>query len=111
MEASSNLDDSQSATSPPSTEDNSFEFMDYGLWITTVIFLSLMLASQIISAGLCAFNTATVPIESIVGPMGIYLTNAMAGEIGKPQALPIVRPIRHKQNPNDAIKPSSVNEP
>lgn len=55
------------------------QFMDYGLWITTLIFLSLMLAFQGISAGLCFFNVATVPIEMLVGPMGIYLTNGVAG--------------------------------
>ncbi|XP_046656792.1 uncharacterized protein LOC124349904 isoform X1 [Daphnia pulicaria] len=53
------------------------EFMDYGLWVTTLVFLSFMLAFQIISAGLCFFNTATVPIETLVGPMGIYLSNGV----------------------------------
>ena len=55
------------------------QFMDYGLWVTTLIFLSIMLAFQIISTGLCFFNTATVPIETLVGPMGIYLSNGVVG--------------------------------
>ncbi len=70
--------DRQGVTSVPITEDN--QFMKYDLWITTLIFLSLTLATQIISAGLCIFNTATVPIETLVGPMGIYLTNTIGGK-------------------------------
>lgn len=70
--------DRQGVTSVPITEDN--QFMKYDLWITTLIFLSLTLATQIISAGLCIFNTATVPIETFVGPMGIYLTNTVGGK-------------------------------
>lgn len=55
------------------------QFMKYGLWITTIIFLSLMLACQIIATGLCVLNTVTVPIEAWVGPMGIYCANAAGG--------------------------------
>jgi len=55
------------------------QFMNYGLWVTTLIFLSVMLAFQIISAGLCFFNTVAVPIETLVGPMGIYLSNGVVG--------------------------------
>ena len=54
-------------------------FMNYGLWVTTIIFLSFMLAFQIISAGLCFYNTVTVPIETLIGPMGIYLSNGVVG--------------------------------
>lgn len=53
--------------------------MDYNLWITTIIFLSFMLAAQVVSVGLCALNTATIPIETFVGPMGIYVANFIAG--------------------------------
>ncbi|XP_032794600.2 uncharacterized protein LOC116931191 [Daphnia magna] len=58
------------------------QFMDYGLWVTTLIFLSLMLSFQVISAGLCFFNTVTIPIEMLVGPMGIYLANGVVGLTG-----------------------------
>ncbi|XP_057366016.1 uncharacterized protein LOC130686866 [Daphnia carinata] len=58
------------------------QFMDYGLWVTTLIFLSLMLAFQVISAGLCFFNAVTVPIEMLIGPMGIYLANGVVGLTG-----------------------------
>lgn len=56
------------------------QFMPYGLWITTVIFLSIMLAFQIISIGLCIANTFTVPVENILGPLGIYVANGVAGK-------------------------------
>lgn len=39
-----------------------------------------MLACQVIAAGLCALNTATVPIEAWVGPMGIYIANIIGGK-------------------------------
>ena len=54
--------------------------MDFGYWVTTVIFLSLTLAFQLIGAGLCALNsTSSVPIEVWLGPMGIYIANGAAG--------------------------------
>ena len=55
--------------------------MDYSLWIATIIFLSFMLAAQVVSAGLCALNAVTVPIETYVGPMGIYIANFTGGMI------------------------------
>ncbi|EFX74197.1 hypothetical protein DAPPUDRAFT_324573 [Daphnia pulex] len=64
-------------TSPSEPVTQNEEFMDYGLWVTTLVFLSFMLAFQIISTGLCFFNTATVPIETLIGPMGIYLSNGV----------------------------------
>ncbi len=77
MQLANDIPVEQTSRSEPVTQNE--EFMDYGLWVTTLVFLSLMLAFQIISAGLCFFNTATVPIETLVGPMGIYLSNSIVG--------------------------------
>lgn len=54
--------------------------MDSDYWLTTVIFLSLTLAFQLVSAGLCALNSVdSVPVEVWLGPMGVYVANGAAG--------------------------------
>lgn len=70
-----------SARAGQATVTSDDQFMDYSLWIATIIFLSFMLAAQVVSAGLCALNAVTVPIETYVGPMGIYIANFTGGMI------------------------------
>lgn len=83
MQLASDISVKETARSVPVRGND--QFMDYGLWVTTLIFLSLMLSFQVISAGLCFFNTVTIPIEMLVGPMGIYLANGVVGNCSSHQ--------------------------
>ncbi|KAK3597743.1 hypothetical protein CHS0354_006098 [Potamilus streckersoni] len=50
----------------------------YGQWITTIMMAALGIAFGLISVGFAIFNAVGKPIETITGPMGLYLWNGLA---------------------------------
>jgi len=54
------------------------EFMNYHLWVSTVVFISFTIAFQGIAIAACILNIATIPVETWLGPIGIYLANGGA---------------------------------
>lgn len=51
---------------------------DFGLWVSTVVFMALGIALGLVSFAFAALNAGTRPIETITGPMGLYLWNGLA---------------------------------
>ena len=56
-------------------------FMKYGHWVATIVFLSFTIALEVLAVGVHALNIFSVPIEFWLGPAGLYLANACAGQI------------------------------
>jgi len=72
----------------PSTDPTTFtmkecynqypEFMNFGVWVCTILFLILGIVFGAVSAVFTAVNSATTPIEEITGVTGLYLWNGLA---------------------------------
>lgn len=58
--------------------DSKREFINAGLYISTVVFLGISAIFGLIAAALSVWNTAGNPIEVIVSIYGIYIFNAIA---------------------------------
>ena len=62
-----------------------FEQINYGLfsfplWVCTIVFLSLSIVMGLVTIGFSVFNVFGRPIETITGPMGLYLWNGLSCE-------------------------------
>ncbi|XP_021361202.1 clarin-2-like isoform X2 [Mizuhopecten yessoensis] len=55
-----------------------FGLFPYGLWVATIVLSALGMAWGLVSIGFSIFNIAGKPIETITGPMGLYLWNGLA---------------------------------
>ncbi|XP_033757242.1 clarin-2-like isoform X2 [Pecten maximus] len=55
-----------------------FGLFPYGLWVATIVLSSLGMAWGLVSIGFSIFNIVGKPIETITGPMGLYLWNGLA---------------------------------
>ena len=53
---------------------------DFGLWVSTVVFVVLGLVLGLVSIGFTLLNITTRPIETITGPLGLYVWNGLACE-------------------------------
>lgn len=53
-------------------------FMNYGLWVGTIVCLSLGMVFAVVGALFAVINTATTPVEAITGVPGLYLWNGLA---------------------------------
>ncbi|XP_014675119.1 PREDICTED: clarin-3-like [Priapulus caudatus] len=51
---------------------------NYSLWITTVIFACIAVLWGLVAAIFALINATSNPIETITGPMGLYLWNGIA---------------------------------
>ncbi len=51
----------------------------FSLWVSVVVFTCLGLAMGIVCLAFSLLNAGTRPIETITGPMGLYLWNSLAG--------------------------------
>ncbi|XP_074642006.1 clarin-1-like [Tubulanus polymorphus] len=56
-----------------------FGLFDFGLWVSTLIFAALAIAWAIVVMAFTILNLNTRPIETITGPMGLYIWNTLAG--------------------------------
>ncbi|XP_043189454.1 clarin-2-like isoform X3 [Amphibalanus amphitrite] len=54
------------------------EFMSYGLWLSTIVMLGAAIAFTLVAAMFAILNTATTPVETIFGVIGLYVWNAIA---------------------------------
>ncbi|XP_060078569.1 clarin-2-like [Ylistrum balloti] len=63
-----------------SVKDELYEFglFPYGFWVATIVLSSLGMAWGLVSIGFSIFNIVGKPIETITGPMGLYLWNGLA---------------------------------
>ncbi|XP_033757241.1 clarin-2-like isoform X1 [Pecten maximus] len=63
-----------------SVKEELYEFglFPYGLWVATIVLSSLGMAWGLVSIGFSIFNIVGKPIETITGPMGLYLWNGLA---------------------------------
>nr|KAG5709430.1 hypothetical protein BaRGS_029279 [Batillaria attramentaria] len=60
-----------------------YDQIDYGLfsfplWLSVLIALSLAIVMGLVTVGFSIFNVFGRPIETITGPMGLYVWNALA---------------------------------
>ncbi|XP_069140349.1 clarin-2-like isoform X1 [Argopecten irradians] len=55
-----------------------FGMFPYGLWVSTIVLSSLGMAWGLVCIGFSIFNIVGKPIETITGPMGLYLWNFLA---------------------------------
>ncbi|XP_064630684.1 clarin-2-like isoform X2 [Lineus longissimus] len=51
---------------------------NFGLWVATIIFSAFSIAWGLVCIGFVVLNVGTKPIETLTGPMGLYLWNAFA---------------------------------
>lgn len=66
-----------------SSESFGYDKIDYGLfsfplWVSVIVALSLAIVMGLVTIGFSVFNVFGRPIETITGPMGLYLWNALA---------------------------------
>ncbi|XP_021361201.1 clarin-2-like isoform X1 [Mizuhopecten yessoensis] len=66
------------ASSSVKKELYEFGLFPYGLWVATIVLSALGMAWGLVSIGFSIFNIAGKPIETITGPMGLYLWNGLA---------------------------------
>lgn len=57
-----------------------YGMFDYGLWVGTIVMAALGIAWGLIAFGFGCFNVLSHPIETITGPVGLYVWNAIAGK-------------------------------
>jgi len=64
----------------PSNEEvhGNDEFMNYHLWVSTIVFISFAILCQVVAVAACLLNVIRVPVETWLGPSGIYLANGGA---------------------------------
>ncbi|XP_064603650.1 clarin-3-like isoform X1 [Liolophura sinensis] len=55
-----------------------YGMFDYGLWVGTIVMAALGIAWGLIAFGFGCFNVLSHPIETITGPVGLYVWNAIA---------------------------------
>nr|XP_053638100.1 uncharacterized protein LOC128692767 isoform X1 [Cherax quadricarinatus] len=67
----------ESTSTTPAVKVNSV-FMNYGLWVGTIVCLSLGMVFAVVGALFAVINTATTPVEAITGVPGLYLWNGLA---------------------------------
>lgn len=53
------------------------QLFNFGLWISTVVFLCIAIAWGMVSAGFALLNMNRKPVETISGSAGIYLWNLL----------------------------------
>ena len=58
------------------------EITDHGLfnmalWVCVIVFVALGIVWGLVAAGFALLNAGTRPIETITGPMGLYLWNGL----------------------------------
>ena len=57
-----------------------YGLFSFPLWLCTIVFMGLSILLGLASIGFALFNVFGRPIETITGPMGLYLWNILACE-------------------------------
>ncbi|KAL8615831.1 hypothetical protein ACOMHN_048539 [Nucella lapillus] len=65
------------------THSSGYSQIQYGLfsfqlWVSTIVFLSLSIIMGLVTLGFSIFNIFGRPIETITGPMGLYVWNGIS---------------------------------
>lgn len=60
------------------SEVMSQDLFDFGLWVSIILFVALAIALNLIGCFFAVLNATLVPVETLAGPLGLYLWNAMA---------------------------------
>jgi hypothetical protein len=60
-----------------------YGLFSFPLWVSTIVALSLAIVFGLVTIGFSVFNVFGRPIETITGPMGLYLWNFLACELYK----------------------------
>ena len=61
-------------------EQIKYGLFSFPLWVCTIVFLSLSIVMGLVTIGFSIFNIFGRPIETITGPMGLYLWNGLSCE-------------------------------
>ena len=56
-------------------------YFNMGLWVSTILFAVLAICWGLVAVVFSAINASIRPIETITGPMGLYLWNGLAGKM------------------------------
>lgn len=54
-------------------------FINFGLYVTTIMFLMLGMIFAIISGALALYNTYRTPYQQVLSVMGLYVWNGVSG--------------------------------
>jgi hypothetical protein len=57
------------------------KFINAGLWVSSVLFLAVELLAGVLAAVFAVINATTNPTEPIVGVLGLYVWNGIAGKV------------------------------
>ena len=52
--------------------------INFGLWVSTIVFAGFSLVWGLVTMAFAILNINTKPIETLTGPMGLYLWSAFA---------------------------------
>jgi ABC-type amino acid transport system permease subunit len=63
------------------------KFINAGLWVSCVLFLTVALLAGVLAAVFAVVNTTTNPVEPIAGVFGLYVWNGIAGKLSDSMAL------------------------
>jgi ABC-type amino acid transport system permease subunit len=63
------------------------KFINAGLWVSCVLFLTVALLAGVLAALFAVVNTTTNPVEPIAGVFGLYVWNGAAGNLSDSMAL------------------------
>lgn len=55
-----------------------YGMFSYGLWVSTIVAAAVSMVFGIVAIGFAIFNMFGKPIETITGPLGLYLWNGLA---------------------------------
>ncbi|ELT94496.1 hypothetical protein CAPTEDRAFT_225913 [Capitella teleta] len=91
---------SESDINNASGEVRGHGLFNFGLWLSSIVMVALGIIWGLVSMGFSALNAGTRPIETITGPMGLYLWNALAGgySITNPHGFVVVAAILYAVN-------------
>jgi hypothetical protein len=57
------------------------KFINAGLWVSCVLFLAVELLAGVLAAVFAVINATTNPTEPIIGVLGLYVWNGVAGKL------------------------------
>jgi hypothetical protein len=57
------------------------QFINMGLWASTIAFIGLGLLMAVVGAFFAVLNTAGNPVEPLLGILGLFIWNAIAGKL------------------------------
>lgn len=56
------------------------KYLNAGIWVTTIFFISVGLLMSFLSALMSLINTVTSPVEPMFNILGVFIWNSIAGK-------------------------------